>query len=403
MAAETPLRINAIKETEMKKNVPLFLCLLLFFSSSALAERTHIANTYPTLGRGVRPLGMGNAFLTMQGTDENALFYNPAAIHDYSRDLTLTTGILPPSSVELNYVTIQLVKDVFDFQDDLDKATTDSDKIDTFKDFVDSHIGKFYSMAFRLPIAGAYNRWFAASLISDDRIDISFRNRAFPNFEIRTTSLSGIALGSAYGLLDETLSVGLATKILYGIENEQIITTSDILTQAMDDFKWKEWKRGMGVGFDLGAKYHIPDFGVNIIDVLQPTVAVVYQDIGNTRFIAMKKNGGPEKLPQTVSAGVGVHPTFGTIDTSLEVDFRELNVKEDLLLKLNVGAEARFPRMAGIKPSLRGGMQQSYPTVGCGLEIWKVTWNFAFFGKEVGQTTRQKAGYRLASEIVWRF
>lgn len=366
------------------------------------AEKTNIANTYPILGRGVRPLGMGNAFLTMKGSDENILFYNPAAIADLSNDTKFTTGLLPPS-FEINYEVIQLTLDIFDFKDDLDVAATDSAKIDVFQTFVDQHIGSFYSMETRAPIIGVYNKYFAVSLISDSKLGVSFRNRAFPNFEIRATSLAGLAFGTAYGFFEDSLDVGVAAKVLYGAENEQIVTTNEILAQTLDDFKWENWKRGLAVGADIGVKYEIYDFGQNWIDTLHPTVAVAYQNIGKTRFIAMKKNGGPEDLPQSVSAGIGIHPKIGEIETSVLVDFREINVKQDFLMKLNVGAEARFPQRMGLRPSIRGGMNQGYPTVGAGLEIWKLVWNVAFFGKEVGEVTRQKAGYRIANEFTWRF
>ena len=384
----------------------ILLALVAAFLVPAItsAENTNIANTYPLLGRGVRPLGMGNAFLTMKGTDENALFYNPAAIRDFTGEVKFTTGLLPAPPFEINYSVIQLTKDIFDFQDDLDASNTSSGDIDLFRDFVDKHIGSFYSMELRTPIIGAYNRYFAVSLINDDRFGVSFRNRAFPNFEIKSVNVAGIAVGSAYGFFEERLEVGAAAKILYGVSNEQIITTTDILSGSLgDDFKWKNWKRGLGVGFDLGVKYEIHDFGQDWIDLLKPTVAVVYQNVGNTRFSFMKKNGGPDALPQSVGAGIGIHPTLGTIETSLCVDFRELNIKEDFLLKLNVGAEARFPTFGILKPYLRAGLNQGYPAFGGGLDIWKATWNVAFFGKEVGDTTRQKGGYRIANEFSWKF
>lgn len=390
----------------MKKTLLIIAIGIMLTPSLLFAEKTHIANTYPIIGRSIRALGMGNALLGMKGIDSDTspLFYNPAAIHDYSGDLKWTTGLLPVPPFEFNYGTINLIRDVFDFKDDVRRATTDSGKIDVFNSFVNKHIGEFHDLALHVPLVGAHNRYFSASLISDDNIGISFRNRAFPNFEIKATSYTGVAVGGAYGFLDdESLEVGAAMKVLYGVTNEQVVTVSDILQNNFDDFKWSNWKRGLGLGFDLGVKYKIPDFNQGWLDILEPTVAVTYQNIGKTRFIAMKKNGGPDALPQSVSAGVGIHPTFGSIETSFLIDIREINIKEDFLMKLNVGAEARFPKRFALKPSVRAGVNQGYPTVGAGLEIWKVTWNIAFFGKELGEVTREKGGYRLASEFIWAF
>ena len=52
------------------------LGLIFFATLSANAwgfEPTNIADQYPSLGRSLRPLGMGNAYLTMEGTDQSSL------------------------------------------------------------------------------------------------------------------------------------------------------------------------------------------------------------------------------------------------------------------------------------------------------------------------------------------
>lgn len=387
----------------MKKILLVIGAVALLFPSIVFAEKTHVSDTYPLLMRGVRPIGMGNAFLAMKGTDQNTLFYNPAAIRDYGNDTKWITGLLPVPGFEFNYGTINLIRDVFDFKDDLDKETTDSGKVGVFRTFINKHVGEFHDLALHTPLIGAYNRYFSASLILDSKTDISFRNRAFPNFEIKASNLAGMAFGSAYGFLNDSLEVGAAVKVLYGVANEQIITTSDILINNMDDFKWSNWKRGLGIGFDIGVKYEIYDFGQDWIDTLKPTIAVTYQNVGKTRFIAMKKNGGPDSLPQSVSAGIGVHPIIGPIETSILVDIREINVKKDFLMKLNAGVEARFHERLGLKPALRAGCNQGYAAFGGGLEIWKLTWNVAYFARELGENTREKAAWRIANEFIWKF
>lgn len=386
----------------MKKILFMLLLSAFLVPTFAFAETTNIPNTFPTVGRSIRALGMGNSSLTMKGTDVNNPLYNPASIRDFSNKITWSTAILPAPPVELSYSAIGLIRDVFNFKDDLDKATTTSAKLDVFNSFVDQHIGTFNELEVRLPIIAAYNRYFYAGVISDDDFAISFRNRAFPNFEIKATSYTGLEVGSSYGIFDERLQVGAMVKMLYGMENQQVVTSADILNNNFDDFKWSNWKRGLALGFDVGAKYVLHDFGVDIIDTLRPTFAVSYQDIGNTKFRWMKKNGGPTSLPQTVSAGFGIHPTIGAVETSVLVDIREINIKEEFIMKLNAGAEVRFPAVP-LKPSIRGGVNQGYPTVGAGVKIWKLTWNAAFYGKELGETTREKCGYRLGNEFVWNF
>ncbi len=388
----------------MKKLIVLFAVAVMALPqlAHAIAMKTNIADSFPSFGRSVRALGMGNAMLSAKGIDQNAMFYNPSAIADYEGEVTYYTGLIPPA-FEFNYSAIALTKDLFNLKDDLDKATTASAKTNVFRNFVDKHVGSSYDLDVRLPLFGAYNRYFSVALLSDNRMGISFRNRAFPNYEIRATSISGVGLGSAYALFEDTLEIGAMAKVLYGIENEQIITIADILSGNMDNFKWKYWKRGMGVGFDVGAKYQVPDFGQDWIDTLRPAVAVTYQDIGNTKFRWMKKNGAPSRLDQSVSAGFSLNPVFGAVETSLNVDFRQLNLKQEFILKLNAGIEARFPERYGMKPSLRAGCNQGYPTVGGGIQIGFFNWDVAFYGKELGESTREKGAYRLASEWSYRF
>ena len=61
--------------------------ILVLGSSVAWAQTVTIPAEHPSLMRGVRPIGMGNAFIAMPGTDENAPFYNPDAINDYEKQL----------------------------------------------------------------------------------------------------------------------------------------------------------------------------------------------------------------------------------------------------------------------------------------------------------------------------
>lgn len=384
------------------KKIIFSLIAIALLSSAAFANDTNIPNLYPSLGRSMRALGMGNAFLTMKGSDESAMFYNPAAIHDYSNEVMINTGIIPPSFA-FNYGTINLIRDTFNFKDNLNQQTTDSGKIDSFNTFINKHIGEFHDLEVNAPLFGMYNRYFAVSIINDDRFGISFRNRAFPNFEIRATGLAGVQAGSAIGLFNDSLELGAAVKVLYGVERARVISTNDILINNFDDFKWSNWSRGLGVGGDVGAKYLVPDFGSDFLDSLKLTLAASYQNIGKTKFRWMKKNGGPDPLPQSVSAGIGVHPLLGPVETSIMVDIREINIKQDFLMRLNAGVEARFPERAGLRTALRAGCNQGYPTVGGSLGVWKFRWDVAYFGKELGQYTREKGGYRIASGFMWTF
>ena len=375
----------------------LFGCVsLLLISGASFAAQTSIPDNYPSLGRGLRPLGMGNAFLTVKGTDDNALYYNPAAINDYEK--TLNFRLLSPTA-DINMGVINVVKDVFSLSKDLKNATTDSAKTDVFNTFFDKHVGSFDSVNLLIPMFGVRNKYFAMSALVDSRTTVAIRNRAFPNFELKTRNDGGVVLGGAYGFLFDDLQVGAATKFLYRIGIQRTVTTNDILNGSLaDSIGFNQWGKGFGVGLDLGAKYKIPAFDVDLLDTLQPTVAVTYQDVGNTRF-----TGGASDTPQSISAGLGVHPDLGPVGLSVVADMREINQKESFMKKFHFGVEARLKEMLATSLAVRAGVNQGYPATGL-----TITWPFfgidvAFYGEEMGTVTSQKADYHVATALNFAF
>ncbi|MBI4126589.1 MAG: hypothetical protein HY465_03765, partial [Deltaproteobacteria bacterium] len=300
----------------------IFAAVIVFSSTVSFAENTGIGNEYPSLNRGVRALGMGNAFVSQKGTDYNAQFYNPAAINDFEKKhhfLFVNPG------ADMNTGIINTINDVLDLSDDLDADGSDSEKLDTFDAFVLAHAGDFNHAVVNLPLFHIRHKYYAAGLIVDGRTTISLRNPTFPNFELKSVNDAGIAGGGAYAFFDDSLQVGLNLKVLYRAAIEEQITSNDILNQDLGDIVgWSAWSKGYGVGVDLGTKYALPWWK----ETLHPTFAVVIQDIADTRF-----SGGAPKTPMSVSAGGGVFPKFGPVEFGVLADFREINQQQDFLKK----------------------------------------------------------------------
>ena len=385
----------------MKKNITLIiiLTLLIVFILPAVssARQTRIGDAYPQLGRGTRPLGMGNAFLTMPGTDENSIFYNAAAINDYSMDFKFR--ILSPQ-VSMNYGSITVLKDTLNLNDDLSKSTTDAQKIGYFQGFVNKHSGSFNNGNVTLPIVTMMQKLITCSLIVDARQTISFRNREFPNFEVRSRNDAGLIIGSAYSLLMDDLQFGLAVKFIERIMFDKIITSNDIIANKdlSDIFKWKNWPKGFGVGVDVGAKYHLKDLGPDFFYFFDPVIAVTYQDIGNTRF-----TGKVDNTPQSVNAGIGIHPGFGDYRLAFEIAFSEVNQRIDILNKFHAGAELTFPKVIGTNFAIRAGCNQGYPAGGFTADWKYAKLEFAFYGEEDAEYTHQKANYVMDLNLSFGF
>ncbi|QQR81530.1 MAG: hypothetical protein IPJ69_05290 [Deltaproteobacteria bacterium] len=367
---------------------------LLILSMTSLSQASGPTGTNPenpSLSRGVRPLGMGNAFVAMPGVDENAFFYNPAAINDYSK--TPHFRILSPA-FDMSTGIVSLIKDVKDLANTLDSHPSTSDKTDDFNSFVNTHTGEFETAQVRLPLLTVMHKWFAASLLGDSRTTISFRNRTFTNIELFSQNDLGGVIGGAYGFFDDRLQAGVNLKVIHRVSIDQVITVDDIISNS--DFNTViPRKRATGVGVDLGLKGKIPTFDLPILDLLKPTAAFAWQDVGNTRF-----GNGVANTPQSITLGFGVHPEWNKWQFHIENDFREINQSKSFLNKWNIGAEVMAPRLAKFfQPSVRVGGNQGYLAAGASLDFRFFKLEFATYGQEAGTYSHSKQIRRIAGNI----
>lgn len=386
------------------KRIHLFLLLLALGIAgpgrlSAQATNT-IPSEHPSLYKGVRPVGMGNAFIAMPGQDENSLFYNPAAINDFPKAFHFK--FISPL-VDFSPGSIGLVRDFFNLSDDVNAQGTDSGKIDTFRNFVNLHTGQFESVQVRLPLVTVLHKWFAVSVLADSRTTLSFRDRAFTNVEVKSQSDAGGIVGSAYNFkdvlgIDENFQIGANVKVLHRLSIDEVVTPDDIVNNASFGDTLPR-RRATGVGADLGLKGDFPTFGKKWLEAIRPTLAFTWQDIGNTRF----GNGVPD-TQQSMSVGFALHPLWGKWQFHFANDFRELNQSSGFMKKWNIGAEAVGPKLWGFfRPSLRVGGNQGYITGGATLDFKYAKLEFATYGEEAGKFTTQKQLRRLAANLSFGF
>lgn len=357
-------------------------------SASDARKATSIGDEYPVTMRGVRPLGMGNAFLAMPGTDFIAPFYNPAAINDYPSERGYTVGA-PMADFTPDF--FNLISQLLDLKDQLHSAASSRDKIQYFDSFTTRNTGRYEGFTSSMPLFQVRHKRYTAAVIADTRAVISLRDQAFPNFEFKTHSAMGFAGGSAYGFFDDSLQIGGNLKVLYRMGIEDKITTNDILTSGIKQLiGFPAWKKGFGVGADAGLKYRLPLWR----EEAAPTIAVAVQDIANTRF-----TGSVSQLPMSVSAGFGFFPKFGGNPFSFLVDFRELNHRMDFLTKFHAGVEATLPKLGVTQFKIRAGCNQGYPAFGLSGAWPLFALDLAFYGEEAGQYTTSKASYRLSAQL----
>lgn len=373
---------------------------VLVVSTTALAQtrQTSIPDRYPNLGAGARPLGMGSAFLTMPGSDLNGQFYNPASSDDFKQDWTFDVMNIMGAVDTKAY---SVYKDMKDMANGISDSATTNGKVAAFQTFFDNNVGKYVEIDTRIiPISARTKHWTITAIAEGNNV-VSLQNRAFANFQMRSTTDAGIFATTAWELF-EGFQAGLAIKGLYRMALDKIVTTGDIVAQPnmSSIIGYKQWSKGIGVGADLGAKYTLP-----IWDSWAPVVAVAYQDIANTRFKAFNAGSGgkPANIPQSVSAAVGVHPELGDFKLHLEVSGADLNQKKDVLLKSHAGAELEFPRYGILKLKVRAGANQGYPTGGATLDFSVFRLDLLAYGEEVGMVKREKGVYHYGLEFGFKF
>lgn len=365
--------------------------------ASAQTRQTAIPDRYPNLGAGARPLGMGSSFLTMPGSDVNGQFYNPASSDDFKQDWAFDVlDIL--GAVDIKAYSVY--KDLKTMADDIGNSNTTTGKVTAFDTFFDKNVGKYVEIDTRIiPIAARTKHW-TMTLVTEANNVVSTQNSMFRNIQIRGTGDVGLFGTTAWEVF-EGLQVGLAVKGLYRMALDKIVTTGDIVSSPnlSSIVGYKQWSKGIGVGADLGAKYTLPFW-----DSWAPVVAVVYQDIADTRFKAFKAGSGgkPAKIPQSVSAAVGFHPELGDFKLHLEITGADLNQKKDILLKSHAGAELEFPRLGFVKLALRAGANQGYPTGGATLDFKMFRMDLLFYGEETGLVKRVKGVYHYGFEFGFK-
>jgi hypothetical protein len=117
-------------------------------------------------------------------------------------------------------------------------------------------------------------------------------------------------------------------------------------------------RRGFGFGLDLGARYDLPF----LEDVLRPSVGMTWQDIGSTRFVA-NKDSRPNSIPQSISAGLAIHPDWKLLRNTVALDLRNIQESQEFMNKLHLGLEMVVWDIL----AFRGGLAQGYFSTGVSL------------------------------------
>jgi hypothetical protein len=357
------------------RGIVVFVIMALFFLGSG---HEVMARQYSSLYSGVRPLGMGNAFIAV-ADDENALFYNPAGL---SRLSMTQIGIFNPL-IEASKESIDFVLDAKDA--DLDDT---GEVADLLRGYAGEHqhfrVGVFPHVGFNMANVGVMIGGLAQSTI-----DADIRNPVWPEAHVAIISDYGILGGAGLKLPITGLRAGAALKFIQRESLNETYTATDIAADDFEDRLEDELYSGSGLSADIGIIYQLPFF--RIFDTNAALIAqnVPEMDMGDARDIDTQ-----------VHFGLSMEKSFAAFSLVSAFDYRDITgaveENDDISKKIHLGTELKFLRAF----SVRAGLNQGYFSAGATMDFWIMRFEFATYAVEVGEYGGQREDRRYVGQVT---
>lgn len=361
---------------ESKKSIwisGLILSIILYMSAVPV-----YAEEFPYIYKGIRPLGMGNAFITV-ADDENALFYNPAGLNDVE-------GF---GGVEILNPVIEFSQAGLDAYNDF--KDINSNDVTEVSDLLRGYIGKRFSLRSSLfPNVIFHN--FGIGALGQLSISGEVRNPSWPEVNVNGRGDIGGIVAGAYGLWDKKIQTGVALKFIQRQIYQKTYYATDIAGSDFDPAKDFSDLKKTGTGFsgDVGIKVNVPW-------PLMPSIGLVLQNVGDLDL------GDAGTISQQLNGGVSIHPDLWILRNTLALDViditKEVDGEDDFYKRVHMGVEIKLPRVL----SLRIGANQGYPSFGATVDIWIIKLAYAYYKEEVGVVAGQKDDARHVGQITVGF
>ncbi len=379
------------------KELLIFMACFSCFVDQAFPQS--ISQEGPTLGRKVRNLGMGNTGVALYGDHDSSPFYNPAGLNDLEKGrFQFFTN-----TIDVSRRSIALLKDIKNLAQDVDDAPTDADRTRVLNNFIQDNTGEFNHFRYSLEIFNYSRRNFAAGLLMDERLDLSFRERVPQQFDIRNLGDISVYAAGAHDFWDKLLQVGITLKptVRFSLNEgeDQEVTFADVIGEdtngdplLVSQFKNIYKKRHFGLVADLGLKSNLAIPGFKSLpgySYLKPQFGLTWQDIGSPSF------GSAPGNEHSISVGFAVHPDVWKLKNAVAIDFRDLNQERDILSKFHFGLESKLPWVL----TLRAGVSQGYFSGGATFDLWIVKLDGALYFEETGIRTVQHGNMRWAATL----
>lgn len=335
------------------KRISLILCtMLLWIGAEARAEL--IRTPYP----GVRPTGMGGAFLAVSD-DNNALWYNPA-------------GLAKIRGVHFNVIDIGLGVDSSDTLSRITNAAFSgglNNLVRTDEEMARLTIRPTFIIPyFGISVFENLNGYFNLRAIKD----FDIMNPATYQSKIDVYAFNDIGINAGIGIpMGEVLAIGASVRAFQRTSIDASIGAQDLLASlslTQPDFMQAAYTSlkgmqgiGLGLGLNLGALVTVP----LPKDYPTWTIAATAEDVGRTSFRPLGSMRAPKGVDSTYHFGTALKYNFGRDrHLTLALDYRNAFEKLPITKQLYLGTEYRFKYVG-----LRGGLHQGYLSGGFSLEF----------------------------------
>ncbi|RZA19569.1 MAG: hypothetical protein EOP10_19440 [Proteobacteria bacterium] len=370
---------------------PAILAATSLVSLSFLTQIAEARNYEHWTHYGLRPLGMGNAYVAV-ADDFNALFYNPAGL---ARLKTWDMEILNPY--------VMATANVKGLVDDIQNNLSDGSTSDTLE-LLEKHTGENFGAALGLTPHFIF-QGFGVGLGIEGSMQAVFHRDVTVDLDAGVRAILPIAI--AKNFLNDRLAIGVAIKFRgrAGVDQnfsmddieafqDKSSTTTPVAGTPTDKKELKEYvKAGTGYGADLGLLF-------TPTKVMEPTIGVSITDIGGTSYDAYdikgSSLGSPDIQLASLNVGLSAKPWKGDWSyITTAIDFQSINQPFSFSKKLAMGVEGGLGNILKIQT----GLYQGYATAGLQFDVGLLNLRLLTYAEEVGTSAGYRPDRRVAVQL----
>ncbi|MBI5179497.1 MAG: conjugal transfer protein TraF [Nitrospinae bacterium] len=370
---------NTIFKGSMKKK--MFLTVLAAFAGLLLCGTAQAVEN-SSFYRGIRPLGMGDAF-TALANDENAAFYNPAGLASVSE-----------GKIEIFNPLIEVGSNTMSFYNDAKNLNTGDTA--SAVDLMKANVGKHQHARFSIfPNYTRHN--FEIGIIGQGTVDGEIHSPAYPVMTMDVKVDAGALAAIAGTFMEDRLQLGGTLKYVQRTRFYKDFTAAMVANSNTSYSFDQDKKTASAVGLDVGAIYKLKN------ETWNPTLGVAILNLGDMNFgdmtVTTLSSPLENKIKQSINLGAAASYSLAWASLTGAVDIKDIanntSTDSDKGKKLHVGLEAKLPKIL----TLRAGWNQGYLSYGVGVDLWLLKLSYAYYKEEIGAYAGQREDARHVVQL----